>query len=94
LLHRQVSASVKFYVCILGIVQWRIKYQAPNKDSLIFSVFKKAFSTTLTGIATGYGLDNRTIGVRIPVRVWNFSLRRHVQTGSGGAHPASYPVGT
>jgi hypothetical protein len=45
------------------------------------------------GIATGYGLDDRMIGVRIPAVAGNFSLRHHVKTGSG-AHPASYPMVT
>jgi hypothetical protein len=45
------------------------------------------------GIATGYGLDDRMIGIRFPARAGNFSLRYHVQNGSG-AHPASYPIGT
>jgi hypothetical protein len=45
------------------------------------------------GIATDYGLDDRIIGVRIPVGAGNFSLRHRVQTGSG-AHPVSYPMGT
>jgi hypothetical protein len=45
------------------------------------------------GTATDYGLDNRVIGVRFPAGAGNFSLRHHVQTGSG-AHPASYPMGT
>jgi hypothetical protein len=45
------------------------------------------------GIATDHGLDDRMIGVRIPVWAGNFSLRHRVQTGSG-AHPASYPMGT
>jgi hypothetical protein len=43
-------------------------------------------------IATGYGLGNRMIGVRFPAVPGNFSLRHHVQTGSG-AHSASYPMG-
>jgi hypothetical protein len=43
------------------------------------------------GIATGYGLDGRGIGVRVPVGV--FSLLHVVQTDSG-AHPASYPMCT
>jgi hypothetical protein len=34
-----------------------------------------------------------TIGVRIQAGAGNFSLRHHVQTGSGD-HPASYPIGT
>jgi hypothetical protein len=45
------------------------------------------------GMATGYGLDDRMIEVLFPVAGGNFSLRHHVQTGSG-AHPASYPMGT
>jgi hypothetical protein len=44
------------------------------------------------GIVTGYGLDDRSSGVRFPPGAGNFSLLRRVQTGSG-AHPASYPVG-
>jgi len=42
---------------------------------------------------SGYGLDDRMIGVRFPTGPGNFSLRHHVQTGSG-VLPASYPVGT
>jgi hypothetical protein len=44
-------------------------------------------------IATGYGLDDRMIGVRFSTGAGNFSLRHRVQTGSG-AHPASYSIGT
>jgi hypothetical protein len=45
------------------------------------------------GVATGYGLDDRIIGVHFPAGDWNFSLRHRVQTGSG-AHPVSYPMDT
>jgi hypothetical protein len=45
------------------------------------------------GIATGYGLDDPMTGFRFPEGAGNFSLRHHVQTGSG-VHPASYPMGT
>jgi hypothetical protein len=44
-------------------------------------------------IATGYGLDDRAVGVPNPGRVKNFSLLHVFQTCSG-AHPASYPMGT
>jgi hypothetical protein len=47
-------------------------------------------SYLVAGIATGYGLDDRGVGVRVSV---GFSLLHIVQTGFG-AHPASYPVGT
>jgi hypothetical protein len=43
------------------------------------------------GKATGYGLDDRMVGVRFPAEAGYFSLRHHVQTGSG-THPASYPM--
>jgi hypothetical protein len=44
-------------------------------------------------IATGYGLDDRMIGVRFPAGARNFSLHHRVQTGSG-AHAAPSPMGT
>jgi hypothetical protein len=44
------------------------------------------------GIITGYGLDDRIMGVRFLARAGDFSLHR-VQTDSG-AHPASYPMST
>jgi hypothetical protein len=44
----------------------------------------------LSGIALGYGLDDR--GVRVPTKGGNFSLLHCVQTGSW-AHRASYPMG-
>jgi hypothetical protein len=43
-------------------------------------------------IATGYGLDDRGVGVRVPVGSKIFLLRV-VQTDSG-AHPASSGIGT
>jgi hypothetical protein len=47
---------------------------------------------SVVGIATGYGLDDRGVEVRVPVGSRIFLL--HVlQTGSG-AHPDSYPMGT
>jgi hypothetical protein len=44
------------------------------------------------GITTGYGLDSRGVGVRVPVGA-RFSPLHGVQTGSV-AHSASYPVAT
>jgi hypothetical protein len=43
-------------------------------------------------VATGYGLDGRRFGIRIPVGQ-HFSLLHSVQTGSG-TQPAYYPMGT
>jgi hypothetical protein len=44
------------------------------------------------GIVTGYGLDDRVIGVRFQVGAGNF-FRHCVQTSSG-AHPDSYLMGS
>jgi hypothetical protein len=44
------------------------------------------------GIATGYGLDGREDGLRVPVGA-SLSPLRVVQADSG-ADPASYPIGT
>jgi hypothetical protein len=44
-------------------------------------------------IVSDYGLDDRAIGVRCPVRTKGFSSSLCVQTGSG-AHPASCTMGT
>jgi hypothetical protein len=43
-------------------------------------------------IATGYGLDDGWVRVRVPMGQ-EFSLLHVVQTGSE-AHPTSYPMGT
>jgi hypothetical protein len=45
------------------------------------------------GIAIGYGLDDRMIGVRFPTGAGNFSLRHHAQT-KFGIQSASYSVDT
>jgi hypothetical protein len=44
------------------------------------------------GIAIGYWLDDRGVGVRVPVGS-RISLLHVVQPGSG-VHPTSYPMGT
>jgi hypothetical protein len=46
---------------------------------------------SLAGIATGYGLQDGGIGVRVPVGQ-EFSLLHLVQIHSG-VHPTSYPMG-
>jgi hypothetical protein len=44
-------------------------------------------------IVSGYGLEDRTIGLRSPAEAKDFSYSLCVQTGSG-AHPASCTNGT
>jgi hypothetical protein len=43
------------------------------------------------GTATGYGLDDEGVGVRVPLG--SRSLLHVIQTGSV-VHPTSYPMGT
>jgi hypothetical protein len=60
---------------------------------LIHYIFRSCVSRGSTvGIPTAYRLDDRGIGVRVPVGS-QFSLFHIVQTGSG-AHPVSYQMGT
>jgi hypothetical protein len=47
---------------------------------------------SVVGIATSYGLDDRGVGVRVPVGQ-EFSLLHVVQTGFR-VNPTSYPMGT
>jgi hypothetical protein len=48
---------------------------------------------SVVGIVTGYELDNRVVGVQVPVGSRFVSLLHVIQTGSG-AHQTSYPMGT
>jgi hypothetical protein len=50
------------------------------------------FRDSAVGIATGYGLEDRGVGFRVPVGS-RISLLQDVQTGSG-VHTTSYPMGT
>jgi hypothetical protein len=45
------------------------------------------------GIASGYGLDDRMMGVQFLAEAGNFSVHHRVQNGPG-AYPAFYPVDT
>jgi hypothetical protein len=45
------------------------------------------------GVVTGYGMDDRMVGVRFLAVAGNFSIHHRVQTGSG-AQPASYTMGS
>jgi glutamine synthetase len=65
--------KVLYHVNIYQFCHLNNKYRYWKQDSAI-------------GIATGYGLDNRRIGVRIPV-----NSRYHSDSAT---HPTSYPLGT
>jgi hypothetical protein len=59
---------------------------------MIDPLYERGSRDSVVGIATGYGLDDRGVGVRVPVGSRIFFLYV-VQTGSG-VHPTSYPMGT
>jgi hypothetical protein len=65
-----------------------------RKEQTIISILKSGNGSRVSalGIATGYGLDDRGVGIQVPVGSGIFSSSV-VQTGSG-IHPASYPIGT
>jgi hypothetical protein len=48
---------------------------------------------SVVGIATGYGLDDRGVGVRVPVGVKDFLFSTSSRPALG-PHPASYPMVT
>jgi hypothetical protein len=55
--------------------------------------FRSRSRDSSVGLATGYGLDGRGIGVRFLSRSRDMSLLHSFQTGSE-AYPASYTMGT
>jgi hypothetical protein len=60
--------------------------------SSFFLLFLSVFLHLNVGIATGYGLDDQGVRVRVPVGE-KFLLLHVVQTDSG-VHPTSYPMTT
>jgi hypothetical protein len=62
-----------------------------NTD-IIKSYFHLRSRDSIVGRTTGYGLDNREVGVRVLVGSRIFSSPQHPDWL--WAHPASYPMGT
>jgi hypothetical protein len=75
----------------------RVQVVSYDVEVKLFGQFREVYVSvgsrdSSVGIATGYGLDDRGAGVRVPVESRIFLLHV-VQTGSG-VHPASCPMGT
>jgi hypothetical protein len=72
-----------------GSVYYRI-----HRTSPLDPILSHALTPNFLSLAQRYsaGLRIGWSGVRIPAGAGNFSLHRHIQTGSG-AHPASYLMG-
>jgi hypothetical protein len=69
-------------------VDKKLSYQLFSYSNKKMSILHKSRDSSV-GIATGYGLEDGGVGVRVPVRQ-QFSLLHVVQTSSG-VHPTSYP---
>jgi hypothetical protein len=66
---------------------------ADPTDEVLTRYFPCRRRVSSASIVSGYGLDDRAIGVRSPAGTKDFSSSLCVQTGSG-AHPASCTMGT
>jgi hypothetical protein len=75
------------WMCVVSFTP--LPLYLPGKKHGTYSVWSRGRAV---GIVTAYGLDDREIGVRVPVGS-DFSLLHIIQTGCG-AHLASYPLGT
>jgi hypothetical protein len=64
-----------------------------KKDVFYRPGVSKRFLVSSVSIVSGYGLDDRAIGVRFPAGAKDSSSNLCVQTGSG-VHPTSFPMGT
>jgi hypothetical protein len=58
------------------------------RNCVVLSSYRSLDSAV--GVATGYGLDERRVGIQVPAEI-SFL---HVVQADSGAHPASYPMGT
>jgi hypothetical protein len=71
--------------------KWSLPIRVPTYTLYMYTFLIMSRDNSV-GIATGYWLGDQMIGVRFPAGAGNFSLRHHVQTGSG-ARPEFYPMG-
>jgi hypothetical protein len=65
-------------------------FRAPFSSEILIPIYHAKSWNSTVGIATGYGLDNQGVGVRVLLGA-RILLLPVIQTGCG-AHSASYPV--
>jgi hypothetical protein len=75
----------EYKVVIYGCETWSVS----KKDE--FTLNTRGSRNSVLGIAAGYGLDDRGVGVRVPVRSRIFSSPRHPDRLWGP--PTSYSMG-
>jgi hypothetical protein len=95
----QISPASRYFILVtdLNILISTLFSNIPISFPLVYE-FSVSTKTCLepgssVSIVSGYGLDDRAIGVRSPGETKDFSSSLCVQTGSG-AHPASCTMGT
>jgi hypothetical protein len=86
-----------FYAPTNGIIMYRgpncfiVEYTLLVKCNVTDQCFVNLFMVILVSIATEYGLDDREVGVRVPLGSKIFLL--HVVQIGSGAHPAFWALG-
>jgi hypothetical protein len=81
-----------FLMGIKHLVLYISVYCLFNRPQFELFIFHKTYLISV-GIATGYWLDDRGVGIRLPEWVSYYFLLHSVQTGSP-VHPASHQMGT
>jgi hypothetical protein len=93
-----MSASVHppyfFVLCVVLVLSKEHRRLVLRRTScnIVLPMPRFGIRDSLIGIATGYGLDDRGVGVRVPVGSRIFSSP--CSPAGSGAHPASSPKGT
>jgi hypothetical protein len=85
---RWCQISMKFYAAVeLSHTDYTTKLMSADLQLFVANQPETRGRDSSVGIATGYGLDDRVVGVRVPVgsRIFSFHV---VQTGYG-VHPPS-----
>jgi hypothetical protein len=54
---------------------------------MIYTIYFKSSRDGVVGIATGYGLDDQEVGVRVPVGVKNFLFSTSCRLALGPTQP-------
>jgi hypothetical protein len=80
------------WISMEGTFEHTFVWYKTRTNSLTYRTTVVSNDSAVGDVATGYGLDDRTVRVRVPVRL-RISLLHNVQTGFW-ARPASYPMAT
>jgi hypothetical protein len=86
-----LSSKQENYFSIRHVTGLEFSYKFLTYVFLTSRKYKKSRDSAI-GLAIGYGLDDREVGVQVPVGAIFFSF--HVIYTGSVAHLASYPMGT